>query len=67
MCVGLCFAIILTRKRGLVACFIVVWMSCYCKCPVALPQGAVGWSVVYDGGISCPYSLTFLCLTNYSQ
>ena len=21
-------------------------MSCYCKCYVALPQGAVGWSAV---------------------
>ena len=32
--------------------FIVFWMSCYCKCPVALPHGAVGWSAVYDCGIS---------------
>ena len=28
-------------------------MSCYCKCSVALPGGAVGLSVVCDCGISC--------------
>ena len=28
--------------------FIVFRMSCYCKCPVALPHGAVGWSAVCD-------------------
>ena len=32
--------------------FIVFWMSCYCKCPVALPQGPMGWSAVCDCGIS---------------
>ena len=41
------FAIILTKKRELIAlltrvtlrfCFL---MSCYCKCPVALPHSAV--------------------------
>ena len=32
--------------------FIVFWVSCYCKCPVALPHGAVGWSAVCDCGIS---------------
>ena len=25
---------------------------CYCKSSVALPHGAVGWSAVYDCGIS---------------
>ena len=45
------FAIILTRKRGLVA-LLVFWMSCYCKCPVAFPRGAMGWSAVCDCGIS---------------
>ena len=34
-------------------------MSFYCKCPVALPHGAVGWSAVYDCAISCLYLLTF--------
>ena len=53
------FAIILTRKRELVALLFVFWMPCYCKCPVALPQGAVGWSAVCDCGISWSYSLTF--------
>ena len=54
------FAIILTRKKELVvfAC-IVFWMSCYCKCSVALPQGAVFFSAVFDCGISRSYSFTF--------
>ena len=26
-------------------------MSCYCKCSVALPHGAVGWSAVCECGI----------------
>ena len=38
-------------KAGCFA-FIVLQMSCYCKCSVALPCGAVGWSAVYDCGIS---------------
>ena len=35
-------------------CFaiIVLKMYCYYKCSVALPRGAVGWSVVCDYGIS---------------
>ena len=32
--------------------FIVFQMSCYCKCFMALPHGAVVWSVVCDCGIS---------------
>ena len=43
------FAIILTRKRELVYLLV---LSCYCKCPVALPHGAVGWSSVCVCGIS---------------
>ena len=37
-----------------VDCFaiIVLQMYCYCKCSVALPHGAVGWSAVCDCGIS---------------
>ena len=27
-------------------CFYLFWMSCYCKCPVALAHGVVGWSAV---------------------
>ena len=47
-------------EEGRAGClaFIVFWMSCYCKCPVALPHCAVGWSAVCDCGIS--YSLIFL-------
>ena len=47
------FAIILTwkKERGCFT-FIVFLMSCYCKCPVALPHCAVGWSAVCDCGIS---------------
>ena len=35
-------------------CFaiIVLQMYLYCKCYVALPHGAVGWSAVCDCGIS---------------
>ena len=42
-------------------CFscIVFWMSCYCKCPVAIPHGAVGWSAVCDCVISFLVILTF--------
>ena len=27
---------------------IVFWMSCYCKCHVAFPHGAMGWPAVCD-------------------
>ena len=37
---GGCFAIIVSQ------------MYCYCKCSVALPHGAVGWSAMCDCGIS---------------
>ena len=46
------FAIILTRERTCCFAFIVFWMSCYCKCPVALPLGAMGRSAVCECGIS---------------
>ena len=32
--------------------FIVFCMSCYCKCSVALPHGAMGWPAVCDCDIS---------------
>ena len=32
--------------------FIFFLMSCYCKCSVAFPHGAVGWSAICDCGIS---------------
>ena len=63
-CVLSSFAIILTREReretdrerdreraGCLA-FIVIPMFCYCKCCVAIPHGAVGWSTVCNCGIS---------------
>ena len=31
--------------------FIVLWMPCYCKCPVALPLGAVAGSEACNCGI----------------
>ena len=39
-------------KEETVACcaFVVFWMSCYCKCPVALPHGAMCWSAVSNCG-----------------
>ena len=55
LCVHSSFAIILKKKRNLVA----LLMYCYYKCSVAFPHGAVGWSVVCDCGISRSYSLTF--------
>ena len=39
------------ERAGYIA-FIVFWMSCYCKCSVAQPHGAVGRSAVCDCGIS---------------
>ena len=32
-------------------------MSCYCKCSVAYPHGAMGWSAVRDCGIDHTYLL----------
>ena len=55
-CVGLCFGmhyfdfssfvIILTRTRKLIPLLLL-----HFGCLVALPHGAMGWSVVYDCGI----------------
>ena len=49
---------VLEERAGCLA-FIIFRMSCYCKCSVALPHGAVGWSAVCDCGIYRPYLLTF--------
>ena len=47
------FAIILMGKRKLISLLLPVFlMSCDCKCSVALPHGAMGWSAVYDYGMS---------------
>ena len=61
-CVGLCFGMhyfvsdLVLRsseeeERAGCFAFIVFWMSCYCKCFVALPHGALGWSAVCGCGI----------------
>ena len=58
------------KERAGYFAFIVFWISCYSKCPVALPYGAVGWSAVCDCGVSWSYSLTFChypFVPNYSQ
>ena len=44
-------AIFLFEERAGCFAFIVLRMSCYCKCVVTLPHGAVGWSAVCDCGI----------------
>ena len=40
------------RERACACCFafVVFQMSCYCKCPVALPHGVVDGSAVCDCG-----------------
>ena len=59
LCALLSFAIILKRKRELIALFFTVLLiSCYCKCSVAFPHDVVGWSGVYDYFISWSYSVT---------
>ena len=49
-------SIILMRKRVPVA----LRMFCYCKCSVAFPHGAMGWSAVCDCGVSLSYSLFYI-------
>ena len=60
LCVHSSFAIILKRKRKLVA-LILLSHRCIVTiiCSVAVPHGNVGWSVVCDFGISGSHSLTF--------
>ena len=45
------FAIIMTRKRELVALFFLCLVTVTLQCFVALPRRAVGWSAVCDCGI----------------
>ena len=55
LCVHSSFAIILKRKRKLVALLLLSYrctVYCYYKYSVALPHGAVGWTAVCDCGIS---------------
>ena len=53
LCVHSSFAIILERKRKLVALLLLSYRYIVTKCSVALPHGAVGWFAVCDCGISC--------------
>ena len=39
--------------------YFIFLMSFDCWCSVALPHGAVGWSIWFGCGISLPYLLTF--------
>ena len=50
ICVYSSFAVIFEGKKELIA-FLVLRVSCYCKCSVILPHGAVGWSALCDCGI----------------
>ena len=47
------FMVVFDEQEERAGCFafIVFWMFCYCKSPVALPHSAVGWSAVCDCGI----------------
>ena len=55
LCVYFRFAIILKRKRKLVALLLLSY-RCW---SVALPHFAIGWPAVCDGGIFRSYSLPF--------
>ena len=48
-CVHSSFAIILKKKRKLLALLL---LYCHYKCSVALPHSAMGWSAECDCGIS---------------
>ena len=52
LCAHSSFAIILQRKRKLVALLLLSYRTYY-KCSVSLSHGAEGWSAVCDCGISC--------------
>ena len=55
------FEIVLLRKREPIGLH-----KLSCRCLVALPHGAVGWSAVHrcDCGISWPHSFTYLLTEN---
>ena len=54
LCVHSSFAIVLKRKRKLVALLLLSYRQIYCygKSSVTLLHGTVGWSAVCDCGIS---------------
>ena len=56
LCITLCHFLFCNHldEEDRACCFALLFLliSCDCKRYVALPHGAVGWSVVYDYGIS---------------
>ena len=50
VCVALCpfwfFSRLDEEEEAGCFVFVAIWMSCCCKCPEALPHGAVSWSAV---------------------
>ena len=53
LCVLISFAnYIEEEERAGYIAFVVFRMSCYYKCSVTIPQGALGWSVLCECGIS---------------
>ena len=50
--VAFLLVLVLIGKRELIALLCLSSLSCDCYCSVALPRGAVGWSVMCDYGIS---------------
>ena len=53
LCVHSNFALILKRKKKLIALLLfVLQMYCYYKFSLDLPNGAVGWRAVCDCGIT---------------
>ena len=52
------------EERAVCFTFVVFRMSCHCNRSLTLPHGVIGWSIVYDCGISWPYSLTFYRIAN---
>ena len=72
LCVGLCFGMhylcpfwfvshLDEEERAGCFAFIVFWISWYCKCPVALPHRARGWSAV----LQLWYSLIILTFLQF--
>ena len=56
LCIPLCpfyvFNHLEEGERAGCFAFIVLRKSCYCKCSVTLPHGALGWSAMCDCGFS---------------
>ena len=46
ICITMCSFCFVKDERADCLAFVVLRMSCYCKCYVALPHGTVSWSAV---------------------